>query len=580
MALAPLNIPAGVVKTATPLQTKGRYWDANLVRWRSNKLLPVGGWQRINATPLDTPPLGLFSWNTNIGTSLTLIGCADKLYALQAATYTDITPTGYVGPETGGAGGYGAWTYGSLLYGDDTDPTYPRPESFQFFAPFSWTFDNWGGDALLVSSSDGRLLHYGEGEDQAHPVGYNSIATAVRVSNIVTITTDHHHGFVAGQSVTITGTSVGSMNGTFTIATVPTESTFTYSKPGTNASGTGGVAQSAAGDLPPLNNRGVIVTPERYAVLYGAGGNTRRVAWSASEDYTNWNFADPAITAGYLDLDTASQIIMATAVREGTLIWTQDEAWLMRYIGLPYIYSIERIGFGCGLMSPKSYATFAGRCIWMGREGFWIYDGGTARPLPCDVGAFVFEDIDTETGPLYSCGSDNSVFPEVWFWYPSVGQTFPNKYVCFSYAESWWSIGSMQRTAAQGAGVFAYPMTADTAGYLYFQENGWTDAGDPITTDRYAETGSINITNGGTVSHIKQAITDSGYGYDSTQLTFFSSYTPEGAEYTAGPFNPRSDGYCDMRVSGRDFRIKIASTADAEWSIGEMRIEMTGGGGR
>jgi hypothetical protein len=35
-----------------------------------------------------------------------------------------------------------------------------------------------------------------------------------------------------------------------------------------------------------------------------------------------------------------------------------------------------------------------------------------------------------------------------------------------------------------------------------------------------------------------------------------------------------------MRVSGRDFRVKVAATEDGEWSIGEMRLEMTAGGGR
>jgi len=35
-----------------------------------------------------------------------------------------------------------------------------------------------------------------------------------------------------------------------------------------------------------------------------------------------------------------------------------------------------------------------------------------------------------------------------------------------------------------------------------------------------------------------------------------------------------------MRVTGRDFRIKIAATEDAEWSIGEVRLDMTAGGGR
>jgi len=61
---------------------------------------------------------------------------------------------------------------------------------------------------------------------------------------------------------------------------------------------------------------------------------------------------------------------MCAPVREGTLIWTDNEAWIMRYVGLPYIYQIERIGFGCGLIAPQAFATTAGRCIWMGNEPF------------------------------------------------------------------------------------------------------------------------------------------------------------------------------------------------------------------
>jgi hypothetical protein len=93
-------------------------------------------------------------------------------------------------------------------------------------------------------------------------------------------------------------------------------------------------------------------------------------------------------------------------------------------------------------------------------------------------------------------------------------------------------------------------------------------------------TSSINIQNGNLISHIRQAITDSGYGYDSTQITVYSSFTPEGTETVSGPYNPRSNGYTDMRVSGRDFRMKITATEDAPWSIGEMRVEFMGGGGR
>jgi hypothetical protein len=578
MPLAPINVPPGVMKLATPLQTKGRYWDANLIRWRSGKLLPVGGWQRVTSSPLSSTIRGLFPWIGADGATYTAIGCENKLYILSGSTYDDRTPSGFTSASAGSYGGYGAYNYGYTYYGLDTDPTYPRPPTQAFVPSFSWTFDNWGGDLLAVASSDGRLLHWNHGEVIAGPVGTSTITTIVRVSNVATVTTVDHHGYIVGQVVVISGNSFGAFNATHTVVATPSDTTFTFALSGTNTTGTGG---SVTTTTPvPTNNRGVIVTPERHCVLIGCGGNGRRVAWSSAEDYTEWDFADPTNTAGYLDLDTQNQIVMCAPVREGTLIWTENEAWLMRYVGLPYIYQIERIGFGCGLIAPQAFATTAGRCIWMGNEAFWIYDGGTVRPMQCDVGSFVFEDLDPQTSHLWTFGSDNGVFPEAWFWYPSNGSINPDKYLMFSYAETWWSVGEMSRTAACGTTVINYPLASDEEGNLYQHEDGWTAAGDPITTARYAETGSINAQNGNMISHVKQAITDSGYGYNSTQLTVYSSFTPEGTETTSGPYNPRSDGYTDMRVTGRDFRIKIAATEDSEWSIGEVRLEMTAGGGR
>ena len=655
MPLAALNLPPGVVKPATPLQVKGRYWDANLVRWRSGKLLPVGGWQRITSSPLASTCRAIFTWSSQAGLPYAVLGSEDNLYVLDGSSYLDVTPAGYVQPDIGLYGAYGASDYGELLYGLDsaevsiatavrttnvvtittaaahgfpvgmsvliagvTDASFNgtftiasvpssttftyaqtaanasssggtaalpvadrRPASLLFTPSFSWTFDNWGEDLLAVSSSDGRLLHWNTGEPTASPVGTSVISTIVRVSNVATVTTVDNHGYTVGESVVISGNSVSSFNGTQIVTGVPNPKTvnFTFSSSGTNITGTGGSVTTTK--VIPISNRAVIVTPERHAVLLGVGGVPRRVGWSSRENYTDWDFASPTNTAGFLDLDTESLLVMAAPVREGTLIWTESEAWLMRFIGLPYIYSIERIGFGCGLMSPRSFAVTAGRCIWMGKEGFWMYDGGVVKPLACDVGAYVFDNIDPNSGPLYAHGSDNGTFPEVWFWFPSQGSTVPNLSVYYNFQEGWWGIGNtMTRTAACSAGVFKYPLATDDLNEVYYQENGWTAAGAPIQTDRYAETGSVNLRDGGSISFVRQALTDSGYGYDSTELTFFSSFTPEGAETTSGPYNPRSDGYTDVRVTGRDFRIKIAATQDAEWSIGQMRIDFVAKGAR
>lgn len=55
MAMQPIKLPPGVVKAATPSRARNRYWDANLIRWRGDHLLPVGGWQRNTAAPLAEP---------------------------------------------------------------------------------------------------------------------------------------------------------------------------------------------------------------------------------------------------------------------------------------------------------------------------------------------------------------------------------------------------------------------------------------------------------------------------------------------------------------------------------------------
>ena len=145
---------------------------------------------------------------------------------------------------------------------------------------------------------------------------------------------------------------------------------------------------------------------------------------------------------------------------------------------------------------------------------------------------------------------------------------------------SWWSVGQLTRTAAANNGVTLYPLATDENNDIYYQENGWTAAGVPITTQRYAETGSLDVSRGAVTSMVRQAITDSGYGYDSTALTFYSTYTPDGSETTFGPYSPRSDGYTDVRFSGRDYRMKVESTEDAEWSIGNVRHDLIPRGGR
>ena len=63
-----------------------------------------------------------------------------------------------------------------------------------------------------------------------------TVTGAVLISNIATLTTSEAHGFVEGEDVTIVGLDQN-YNGTFTITSVPSTTTFSYSVTRTNARG-------------------------------------------------------------------------------------------------------------------------------------------------------------------------------------------------------------------------------------------------------------------------------------------------------------------------------------------------------
>lgn len=92
-----------------------------------------------------------------------------------------------------------------------------------------------------------------------------TVSTATQSGNTVTITTSAPHGFLNGQVVTLAGIGVAGYNGTYTILSTPTGSTFTYFNPIT------GLGASSAGTASvPLQQDG-----DKYQVInFGTGNYT------------------------------------------------------------------------------------------------------------------------------------------------------------------------------------------------------------------------------------------------------------------------------------------------------------------
>ena len=159
MALIELPIPAGVYKNGTKRDAKGRYFDANLVRWTNGKLKPIGGWARTTSTALDGTGRTMLSFKDNSNNKYIAVGTSEKLYIYQGSTSTpsDITPnvftsgnqTSQVGTGFGSGPFNGPGVYKTFTSSNITAST--TDDSFNISSNDFPTTDFAVGDLIQVS---------------------------------------------------------------------------------------------------------------------------------------------------------------------------------------------------------------------------------------------------------------------------------------------------------------------------------------------------------------------------------------------------------------------------------------------
>lgn len=193
MTIAPFQIPPGLERNNTPFSTPDRWWDMNQIRFISDSMLPIGGWQRISGTPLDSPARTIRVWRDNTATRATLIGTDDKLYVDSSGAYVDITPVGLAGPGEvlPASGGFGVGPFGAEEFG--TARTTPSPIA----SPYGyWSIDNYGEDAVVMNNSDGRLFYY----DQTSPTSAPVLNADAPTGNAAVVVTGERHVLLIGAN--------------------------------------------------------------------------------------------------------------------------------------------------------------------------------------------------------------------------------------------------------------------------------------------------------------------------------------------------------------------------------------------
>lgn len=186
MAYLSLEIPPGVFKNGTAYQCKGRWFDANLIRWKDGQMRPVGGWQKITSTAIDGRISGLLTWRDNDQGRWAAVGTNTKLLAYNNDIFIDITPEEFSEGRVNSIYGYG---FGAAQYGEDAYGT-ERAAAGLVLEASTWCFDNWGENLVAVAPHDGKIYEWVTTD--ASPALAEPIANAPEQVRGIIVTEERH----------------------------------------------------------------------------------------------------------------------------------------------------------------------------------------------------------------------------------------------------------------------------------------------------------------------------------------------------------------------------------------------------
>jgi hypothetical protein len=212
---------------------------------------------------------------------------------------------------------------------------------------------------------------------------------------------------------------------------------------------------------------------------------------------------------------------------------------------------------------------------WMGRGGFWMFDGQGVQPLDCEVQDHVFGDMNPNQASKVSAVhlADQG---EVWWFYPSSASNECDRYVAWAYRESArqnrnvWTIGQLARLSGSGRGVYPQPLMVDASGHLYEHETGVAYGG----AQPYIESGPIELGAGDVQVEVQRLIPD-GLADGQVTATFYGRLWPNGAQSVLGPVAVTSP--TDLLFQAREIRVRFTGAANTSWRIGTMRLDVVPG---
>jgi len=322
----------------------------------------------------------------------------------------------------------------------------------------------------------------------------------------------------------------------------------------------------------PTGLIGVVVTPERFIMALGGGGDPRFIQWADQDVNTDWT-PTSANQAGDIRLPGKGTIMAGRRSQAETLVWTDADLFSIRYIAGTYVYQAVPVG-AVGAISRRAMAVVGSVAYWMSDRGFYVYNGYT-EAISSPLADHVFSNLNRNQASKIWCETRQE-YGEITWHYPSGGSDDCDRSVTFNYEEGHWFENTVARTAGEDRGAIPYPVAFDPAGLLWRHEVGSNYGGASPTV----VSGPMELGKGDQIMHVQTLLPDEKTlgDVDIYLLTGFFPTMPEGTpdeEVTHGPYTPANP--TDVRLTARQIRLKIVQDQPG-WRVGVLRADVEPGG--
>lgn len=611
MPFQKLQFRPGIVRDTTALAAEGGWYEGNNIRFRMGFPEKIGGWQRISSALFQGVCRTLTAWRTLAGTTLYGVGTNLKMYIAMGGAYYDITPlrasftvaanafttvngstivTANVTAHGASTGDYVAISGAATAVGGITtsqlNGDYPitvlTANTFTFTVSSAATSGATGGNAVFgLQIAPGTVL--GSGTTGWGAGGWGGVVGTGgwgQSAGVAALRTWSQTPY--GELLVY-----GPAGGTPYLFT-PTVLSYGFNR---------GVALSALSGATgtPLTQNLMFFSPAARILVFCGTNSTANttydpllVRWADSDSLTMWT---PAATnqAGEYRLPQGSSIVAVANARQDALLLTDTAAYLMQYIGAPYIFSFTRQADNISVASPRAAVSAGGTVFWMGQDKFYYYDG-TVRPLDCPLKNEVFNNISMDQIAQVFAGT-NEGFDEVWWYYCSASSTTPDKYIVFNYTSKIWYYGTMNRTAWMDTPLAAGPLAATAFSNIVTHEVGVDDLSTASTLPiaAYVKSADFDIGDGQNYAFVRKFLPDVNFAGStaaspSVYMTLQGRKNPGGnaastpaqtVTLTATTPNIRFTDEISTRLRARQMNVSIQSSdIGVKWQFGTPRLEV------